>query len=79
MSQEILLASISRKSVLDFVVPKCFDPLVPMEDRLPKELVARVNAKLLKDNVTFTELMRGACQRYLECSAETILQKKKRD
>jgi hypothetical protein len=50
-----------------------------MEDRLPKELVARVNAKLLKDNVTFTELMRGACQRYLECSAETILQKKKRD
>ena len=67
----------NSKTPLDYLEERT--ELVPVQVRLPKELVARVKAKLNKHDMTFTELMRGACQWYLECSEETIREKKKRD
>jgi hypothetical protein len=66
----------NNKTPLDFLEERT--ELVPVQVRLPKDLVTRVKAKLHKHDMTFTELMRGACQWYLECSEETILEKKKR-
>lgn len=67
----------SSKTPLDYIEGRT--ELVPVQVRLPKELVARVKARLHKYDMTFTELMRGACQWYLECSEETILDKKKHE
>jgi hypothetical protein len=50
---------------------------VPVQVRLPKELVEGVKARLQKYDMTFTELIRGACQWYLECPEEVIAEKKR--
>ena len=63
------------KTPLDYLGER--EELVPVQVRLPKELVEGVKARLQKHEMTFTELIRGACQWYLDCPEETIAQKKK--
>jgi hypothetical protein len=63
------------KTPLDYLGDR--GELVPVQVRLPKELVERVKARLQKYDMTFTELIRGACQWYLECPEATIAEKKK--
>jgi hypothetical protein len=62
------------KTPLDYLEDR--GELVPVQVRLPKELADRVKAKLRKHDMTFSELIRGACQWYLECPEETIIAKK---
>jgi hypothetical protein len=66
----------STKTPLDYLSER--DELIPVQVRLPKELVERVKARLQKHEMTFTELVRGACQWYLEIPDETIAEKKRR-
>jgi hypothetical protein len=63
------------KTPLDYLGER--GELVPVQVRLPKELVERVKARLQKHDMTFTELIRGACQWYLEIAEETIVEKKR--
>lgn len=66
----------NSKTPLDYLTER--DELVPVQVRLPRGLVERVKARLQKHDMTFTELVRGACQWYLELPEETILDKKRR-
>lgn len=66
----------NSKTPLDYLTER--DELVPVQVRLPRDLVERVKARLRKHDMTFTELVRGACQWYLELPEETILDKKRR-
>lgn len=68
---------VTTKTPLDYLDER--GELVPVQVRLPKELVERVKARLQKHNMTFTELIRGACHWYLECPEATIAEKKKRN
>ena len=63
------------KTPLDYITKR--GELLPVQVRLPKELLDRVKARLRKHDMTFTELVRGACHWYLECPDETIVEKKK--
>jgi hypothetical protein len=63
------------KTPLDYLGER--GELVPVQVRLPKELVESVKARLQKYDMTFTELVRGACQWYLECPDAAIAEKKK--
>lgn len=65
----------SAKTPLDYLEDR--GELVPVQVRLPKELVERVKERLQKHDMTFTELIRGACHWYLECPEATIAEKKK--
>jgi predicted DNA binding CopG/RHH family protein len=71
---EIKLPS-NIKTPLDYVEDR--GELVPVQVRLPKELVDGVKAKLQKHGMTFTELIRGACHWYLEYPEATIVEKTK--
>lgn len=71
---EIGLAT-NSKTPLDYFEDR--DELVPVQVRLPKELVDGVKKKLRKHGMTFTELIRGACHWYLECPEATVAEKKK--
>ena len=66
----------NTKTPLDYVEDR--GELVPVQVRLPKELVDGVKAKLQKHGMTFTELIRGACHWYLEYPEATIAEKAKR-
>jgi predicted DNA binding CopG/RHH family protein len=66
----------NTKTPLDYLGER--GELVPVQVRLPKDLVERVKARLGKHNMTFTELVRGACHWYLEIPEETIADKKRR-
>ena len=50
---------------------------MPVQVRLPKELVDGVKAKLQEHGMTFTELIRGACQWYLELPQAAIAEKRR--
>jgi hypothetical protein len=64
-----------NKTPLDYIGQR--GELVPVQVRLPKELLDRVKARLQKHDMTFTELVRGACHWYLDCPEETIVEKKR--
>jgi hypothetical protein len=64
------------KTPLDYLGER--GELVPVQVRLPRELVDGVKARLQKHNMTFTELIRAACQWYLECPDTAIAETKKR-
>lgn len=66
---------VKEKTPLDYLGER--EELVPVQARLPKELVERVKARLHKHEMTFTELIRGACQWYLDCPETTIVEKKR--
>jgi len=65
----------NAKTPLDYLEDR--GELVPVQVRLPKELVDGVKARLQKHGMTFTELIRGACQWYLECPEATVAEKAK--
>jgi hypothetical protein len=65
----------NAKTPLDYLEDR--GELVPVQVRLPKELVDGVKAKLQEHGMTFTELIRGACHWYLELPQATIAEKKK--
>jgi hypothetical protein len=65
----------NAKTPLDYLEDR--GELVPVQVRLPKELVDGVKAKLQAHGMTFTELIRGACHWYLELPQATIAEKKK--
>lgn len=52
-----------KKTPLDYVERK--DALVPVQVRLPEHLVEAVKKKLAKNELTFTDLVKGACHWYL--------------
>ncbi len=54
-----------RKTPLDYI-KKHREELVPVQVRLPKDLVTQVRAKLALNALTFTELMKAGCHWYLE-------------
>ena len=58
----------NRKTPLDYI--KGREQLVPVQVRLPRGLAAQVKAKLKKEKLTFTQLVRGACSWYLEATHE---------
>jgi hypothetical protein len=64
------------KTPLDYLGER--GELVPVQVRLPRELVDGVKARLQKHNMTFTELVRAACQWYLECPDAAIAETKRR-
>jgi hypothetical protein len=66
----------NTKTPLDYLGER--GELVPVQVRLPRDLVERVKARLEKHDMTFTELVRGACHWYLEIPDETIAEKKRR-
>ena len=66
----------NTKTPLDYLGER--GELVPVQVRLPRDLVERVKARLEKHDMTFTELIRGACHWYLEIPEETIADKKRR-
>jgi hypothetical protein len=63
------------KTPLDYLGER--GELVPVQVRLPKELVEGVKTRLQKYDMTFTELIRGACQWYLDCPESVVAEKKK--
>jgi hypothetical protein len=66
----------NTKTPLDYLPER--GGLVPVQVRLPKDLVERVKGRLQKHDMTFTDLVRGACQWYLELSDEAISEKTRR-
>jgi hypothetical protein len=71
----------SEKTPLDYIESR--EDLVPVQVRLPKALLTSVKAKLLQNEMTFTDLVKGACAWYLnvpeaDAQALTGKQKKKR-
>jgi hypothetical protein len=67
---------VKAKTPLDYLEER--GALVPVQVRLPKELVERVKARLHKSDMTVTELIRGACHWYLKLPETTVAEKKKR-
>lgn len=66
-----------KKTPLDYVEKR--DDLVPIQVRLPKSLVGRVKEKLSLNELTFTDLVKGACHWYIndvDNSYNPILDKK---
>lgn len=66
-----------KKTPLDYVEKR--DELVPIQVRLPKSLVDDVKEKLTVNDLTFTDLVKGACHWYIndvDDSYNPILEKK---
>lgn len=63
------------KTPLDYLEDR--GELVPVQVRLARQLVDEVKAKLQRHDMTFTELIRGACQWYLDCPEEMVALKKR--
>jgi hypothetical protein len=66
-----------KKTPLDYVEKR--DELVPIQVRLPKSLVDGVKEKLTVNDLTFTDLVKGACHWYIndvDDSYNPILEKK---
>ena len=53
----------TRKTPLDYVEKR--DNSVPVQVRLPKALVDSVKEKLNLNDLTFTDLVKGACHWYI--------------
>ena len=66
-----------KKTPLDYLEKK--GSLVPVQVRLPENLVDLVKQKLAKNGLTFTDLVKGACHWYInevDGSYDPILDKK---
>ncbi len=68
----------SNKTPLDYI-NKHRQELVPVQIRLPKDLIAQVKAKLASNELTFTELVKAACYWYLEAPKDTSARVRRRE
>jgi hypothetical protein len=67
------------KTPLDYIESR--EPLVPVQVRLPESLLSEVKVKLERNDMTFTDLVKGACAWYLNVSdsdARSLLKKQKK-
>ena len=68
-----------RKTPLDYVESR--QELIPVQVRLPKTLLSAVKSKLAQNGMTFTDLVKGACNWYLnmpDADAQTMAGKPKK-
>lgn len=68
-----------HKTPLDYVESR--EELVPVQVRLPRTLLAAVKSKLTQNGMTFTDLVKGACNWYLnmpDADVQTMAAKPKR-
>jgi predicted DNA binding CopG/RHH family protein len=53
-----------KKTPLDYIESK--SPLIPVQVRLPEDLVKEVKAKLEANGLTFTDFIKGACHWFVD-------------